>query len=175
MSGPPAHIQFFCVGEVRGCLIVILGESPRLATGSSWPITSFTSDGKCYRDCGFGEFTEFYDWLRNSRDEVIGVRFNLCADTEFLSDYAEKRNYMLSKDLGRFKFIEIYFSETWDVDLFRSCDQGFVYDPVFRSDDGEVAIAFDTGWLSESELRGLEARESLWTEAQLRLKQPRSQ
>ena len=35
------------------------------------------------------------------------------------------------------------FSETWDVDPLRSCDQGFVYDPVFRAEDGEVAIAFD--------------------------------
>jgi len=103
---------------------------------------------------------------------VIGVRINLCdADTEFLFDYANQRKYILSKDLGSLKFIEIYFSETWDVDPLRSCDQGFVYDPIFRSDDGEIAIAFDTGWLSEAELRGLEAREPLWTEAQLSLRQ----
>jgi hypothetical protein len=169
------QIQFFCMGEVQGCLIVILGESLRLAKGSSWPVTSFTANGICYRDCGFGEFTEFYDWLRNSREEVIGVRLNLCGETEFLADYAEQRAYMLSKVVGRFKFIEIYFSATWDVDPLRSCDQGFVYDPVFRSDDGETAVAFDTGWLSKSELQGLEARESLWTEAEVCLKQPESQ
>jgi len=160
------------MGEVQGCLIVILGELPRLVKASSWPITSFTANGKCYRDCGFGDFTEFYDWLRNYHDEVIGVRINLCdADTEFLFDYANQRKYILSKDLGSFKFIEIYFSETCEVDPLRSCDQGFVYDPIFRSDDGEIAIAFDTGWLSEAELRVLEARESLWTEAQLSLRQ----
>jgi hypothetical protein len=160
------------MSEQQSCVIVILGERVKLAKGSSRSIASFTSNGKCYRDCGFGEFTEFYDWLRNSRDEVIGVRLNLCTDTGFLSDYAQRRDYMLSKDLGKFKYVEIYFSETWDVDPHRSCDQGFVYDPVFRAEDGEVAIAFDTGWLSESELRLLEGQTSLWTEAQLDLKNP---
>ena len=162
------------MSEQRSCLIIILGTEVKLAKGSSWPIASFTSNGKCYRDCGFGEFTEFYDWLRNSREEVIGIRLNLCGDTEFLADYAEQRAYMLSKVVGRFKFIEIYFSATWNVDPLRSSDQGFVYDAVFRSDDGEVAIACDTGWLSKSELQGLEARESLWTEAQVCPKQPES-
>jgi hypothetical protein len=160
------------MSERHGCLIVILGEQVKLAKGSSWPIVSFTSNGKCYRDCGFGEFTEFYDWLRNCRDEVIGVRLNLCADTEFLFGYAQRKGYMLSKDLGRFKYVEVYFSEKWDVDPLRSCDQGLVYDPVFRADDNETALAFDLGFLSGSDLRLLEGQTSLWTEAQLQLKSP---
>jgi hypothetical protein len=153
--------------EQRSCLIVILGEQVKLAKGGRWPISSFVSNGKCYRDSGFGEFTEFYDWLRNSHDEVLGVRYNLCEDTEFLFGYAQRRDYMLSKELGRWKYVEIYFSEEWDVDPLRSCDQGFVYDPVFRSDDGEIAIAFDTGWLSDSELQTLERRTSIWAEAHI--------
>lgn len=167
--------MFSVMSEDRGCVMVILGEPIKLAKGDSWPIASFTSNGKCYRDCGFGEFTEFYDWLRNARDQVIGVRLDLCADTEFLSNHAERRDYMLVKDVGTFKYLEIYFSETWDVDPLRSCDRGFVYDPVFRSDDGEIAIAFDTGWLSESELRLLEGRTSLWAEVELQLKNPPAQ
>ena len=55
----------------------------------------------------------------------------------------------------------------WDVDPLRSCDQGFVYDPVFRSDDDEIAMAFDTGWLSDSELQTLERRTSIWVEAHI--------
>lgn len=151
--------------EQRSCVIVILGD--QLAKGGAWPITRLVSNGKCYRDCGFGEFTEFYDWLRDSDDELLGVRYNLCEDTEFLFDYAQRRDYMLSKEAGHWKYLEIYFSEKWDVDPLRSSDQGFVYDPVFRSDDNEIAIAFDMGWLGKSERQSLERRTSIWAEARV--------
>ena len=146
------------------CLIVILGEQLKLAEGSRWPIASFALEDKCYRECGFGDFTEFYDWLRNSHDELLGVRYYLCRETEFLFDYAQRTDYMLSADCGTFKYVEIYFSEKRDVDPLRSCDQGFVYDPVFRSDDDQIAIAFDAGWLSETELEALDRNETVWTE-----------
>jgi len=97
---------------------------------------------------------------------MLGVRYNLCKDTEFLFEYAKQIDYLLSKELGTFRYVEIYFSERRDVDPLRSCDQGFVYDPVFRSDDDENAIAFDTGWLGESELRMLQQHTSVWTEAE---------
>jgi hypothetical protein len=154
------------MSEQRNCLIVILREQVKLANGGAWPFASFVSEGKCYQDAGFGDFTEFYDWLRNSRGEVLSVRYYLCADTEFLIGYAQEKDYMLCKDFGTFRYIEIYFSEHRDVDPLLSCDQGFVYDPVFRSDDDEIAIGFDMGWLSESELRALEEHTSVWTEAQ---------
>ena len=97
--------------EQQSCLIVLLGEQVKLAKGRPWPFASFVSNGKRYRDCGFGEFTAFYDWLRNARDEVLGVRYNLCGDTEFLFGYALRRDYMLSKEHGSWKYVEIYFSE----------------------------------------------------------------
>lgn len=153
------------MSEQRDCLIVVLADKVKLAKVNAWPIAGFVADGRCYRDCGFGEFTEFYDWLRNRGGELMGVRYNLCEDTEFLFGYAQRRDYMLSKDLGRFKYVEIYFSDKWDVDPHLSCDQGFVYDPVFRTEDDEIAIAFDTGHLTESELQRLEGQTSLWIEA----------
>ena len=152
------------MSEERSCLIVILGEQVRLAKGGAGPIQSFDSNGKCYRDCGFGEFTEFYDWLRNSRDEVLGVRYYLCSDTDFLFGYAQEIGYALCVDRGTFRYIEIYFSHQRDVDPLRSGDQDFLYDPVFRSDDGEIAIAFEMGSLSEPELLTLERFKATWTE-----------
>ena len=154
------------MSEERDCLIVILGKQAKLARGGAWPIASFVCEGKCYRDTGVGDFTEFYDWLRNSSGEVLGVRYYLCADTEFLMGYAQEKDYMLSKDCGTFKYVEVYFSGQRDADPLLSCDQGFVYDPVFRSDE-EIAIAFDTGWLSDSELQMLERHTSIWNEAQV--------
>jgi hypothetical protein len=145
-------------------LIVILSKTVKLAKRTEKATACFVSEGCCYRDCGFGDFTEFYDWLRNSRDEILGVRYYLCADTEFLIGYSQVKDYMLSRGFGTFSYVEIYFTEKRDVDPLRSCDQGFVYDPVFRSDDGEIAIAFDTGWLSESELLMLEGLTPLWTD-----------
>ena len=151
----------------RNCLIVILGGQVKLAKGGAWPIVSFACEGKCYRDSGFGDFTEFYDWLRDSRDEVLGVRYNLCPETESLFSDAQAKGYILSKEHGHFRYVEIYFSERRDVDPLRSCDQGFVYDPVFRSDDGEIAIAFEIGSLSESEMLTLERYTSVWTEVHI--------
>ena len=159
--------MFSGMGErEKHCLIVILEEQLKLAEGSDWPIAGFAAGDKNYRDCGFGDFTEFYDWLRNSHGEVLGVRYYLCGETEFLFDYAQRKDYMLSSDRGTFKYIEIYFSVMRDVDPLRSDDQGFVYDPVFRSDDGQIAIAFDMGWLSETELSQLHQNTNMiWTDA----------
>lgn len=145
-------------------LVVMLGQDLKLAKGPAQPIACFDSGGTRYRDCGFGDFTEFYDWLRSSRDEILGVRYYLCSNTEFLMGYAQAREYMLSKDFGTYSYVEVYFSGNRDVDPLRSCDQGFVYDPVFRSDDGEVAIAFDAGWLSDADLLVLEQYTALWTD-----------
>jgi hypothetical protein len=143
------------IEQEEHCLVVILEEPLKLAEASHWPIAGLVIDDKYYRDCGFGDFTEFYDWLRNSLGEVVGVRYYLAGDTEFLFEYGERKTYMVASDRGTFKYIEIYFSDIRDVDPLLSGDQGFLYDPVFRSDDGHIAIAFDMDWLSEAELAGL--------------------
>ena len=49
-----------------------------------WPLTGFVIGSKQYRDANFGQWTGFYDWLRDSKEQVLGVRYWPFEDTEFL-------------------------------------------------------------------------------------------
>lgn len=63
------------------------------------------------------------------------------------------------------RHLEIYFSHRREFDEKRSCDQEFLYDAIFRSDDGEYAIGFGMEELSESNLRSLEKAGAEWAVA----------
>jgi hypothetical protein len=133
-----------------------------LARDLQWPLKGFVSDGRSYHDAGFGDWTEFYDWLRDSEGNVLGVRYWLRADTEFLAEYSRGMSYVQATPS---RHIEIYFSEVRKADPQCSCDQDFLYDAIFCSEDGEYAIAFGTGGLSESDLRSLESLGANWVAA----------
>jgi hypothetical protein len=63
------------------------------------------------------------------------------------------------------RHIEIYFSERRGFNPQRSCDQEFLYDANFSSDNGEYAIAFGMEGLSKSDLDSLETAAVRWTNA----------
>ena len=146
----------------RKCLLVVLGPQLHLAKNLQWPLKGFLSESTHFRDSGLGDWTEFYDWLRDSAGNILGVRYWLRSDTEFLIEYAKGKEYIQSESPRQ---IEIYFSERRGADAELSCDQDFLYDAIFRSDNGDYAIAFGMGGLSESDLRSLESVEAIWTEA----------
>ena len=147
----------------RQCLLVVLLPQLALAKNLQWPLQGFVLDSRSYRDEGFGDWTEFYDWLRDPDGNVLGVRYWLRTDTEFLVDYAKGLGYVLP-DPSR--YIEIYFSERRGLDPQLSGDQDFLYDAVFRSDDGAYAIGFGMGGLSQSDMRSLQNFGSAWSEAE---------
>jgi len=159
----PEHL---CDGELGGnplgrrCLLVVLRPQITLAKNLRWPLKGFVVDGISYRDAGFGDWTEFYDWLRDGAGNILGVRYWLRSDTEFLVEYAQKLGYV---EADPARHIEIYFSERRGVDPQLSTDQDFLYDAVFRSDDGVYAIGFGIGDLSEAELEGIE---TVWADAE---------
>jgi hypothetical protein len=134
-----------------------------LAKNLRWPLSGFVLDGISYRDAGFGDWTEFYDWLRDADGNVLGVRYWLRTDTEFLVDYAKGLGYVQA-DPSR--YVEIYFSERRGFVPQLSGDQDFLYDAVFRSDDGVYAIGFGLGGLSDSDMRSLQSIEARWAEAE---------
>jgi hypothetical protein len=148
----------------RQCLLVLLRPQLALAKNLQWPLKGFVSDGKRYSDLGLGDWTEFYDWLRDSDGNVLGVRYWLRVDTEFLINYAKGMDYVQADSL---RHIEIYFSERRRTNPQLSCDQDFLYDAVFCSDDGEYAIAFGTGGMSESDLRSLGNLEAVWVDVNI--------
>lgn len=147
----------------RQCLLVVLRPQLTLAKNLHWPLSGFVLDGSSYRDAGFGDWTDFYDWLRDADGNVLGVRYWLQTDTQFLVEYAKGLGYVQADPP---RYVEIYFSERRGFVPQLSADQDFLYDAVFRSDDGVYAIGFGLGGLSESEMRSLQGIEARWAEAE---------
>jgi len=127
-----------------------------------WPLPGFVIGSKQYRDANFGQWTGFYDWLRDSKEQVLGVRYWPFEDTEFLIDFAKGLAYV-STDLSR--YIEIYFSGQRNAEPNLSSDQDFSYDAIFRSDEGEYAIGFGAEALSEADVLSFGGREVEWAVA----------
>ena len=148
--------------QARECLLVILQPQLVLAKIRPWPLSGFVCEGKHYKDAGFGEWTEFYDWLRDSDSRILGVRYWLGSETEFLADHARELSYI---QVNPSRCIEIYFSERRVVNQSLSADQDFLYDAIFRSGDGEYAIGFAIGGLNENDLSSLQSLPTRWAEA----------
>jgi hypothetical protein len=145
----------------RPCLLLILRSQLTLAKDLKRPLKSFVVGKKQYHDAGFGEWTVFYDWLRDSDGKLLGVRYWLEQDTEFLVDYTKRLGYVQAVST---RHIEIYFSERRAVDPKLSCDHAFLYDAIFRSDDGEHAIGFGVEELSDDNLRTLQDAKGEWVD-----------
>ena len=146
----------------RPCLLVILSPQLTLAKNLHWPLKGFLVNNKRYVDTAFGDFTGFYDWLRDADGNLLGVGYTPCEDTKFLVEHTEKLSYVKA---DRSPHIEIYFSEKRAIDAKRSCDQEFLYDAVFRSDDSDYALGFGIEELSETDLHRLEKAEAEWAAA----------
>jgi hypothetical protein len=126
-------------------------------------LKGFAVGSKQYRDANFGNWTGFYDWLRDSDANLLGVRYWLREDTEFLVGLTKGLSYV---EAVPSRHIEVYFSDRRGVDQGRSSDQAFLYDAIFRSDDGEYAVGFGMEELSEANLRSLQDTVTQWTEVQ---------
>lgn len=146
----------------RPCLLVILRPRLTLAKDIRWPLKGFVIGSKRYHDAAFGNWTGFYDWLRDAQGNLLGVRYTPSDQTEFLTEQLKGLAYVKS-DPSR--HLEIYFSDRREFDDTLSCDQEFLYDAVFRSDDGEYAIGFGMEELNDSNLRGLETIGAEWVVA----------
>jgi hypothetical protein len=148
--------------EANPCLLVLLRPTLALAKDIRWPVKDFVVGDRRYRDANFGEWTGFYDWLRDVEGNVLGVRYTPLEQTEFLTQELKGLAYV---KVDPPRHVEIYFSEHRAVDPKLSCDQAFLYDAIFRSDDGEYAIGFGMEELSESNLRSPEKARAEWTVA----------
>ena len=146
----------------RPCLLVVLRPNLTLAKGVEWPLKGFVIGEKQYHDANFGDWTGFYDWLRDLEGNVLGVRYTPFEETEFLTQEVGALGYVKADPP---RHLEIYFSDRREFDEKLSCDQEFLYDAIFRSDDGEYAIGFGMEELSESNLSSLEKSGAEWAVA----------
>src|SRR5947207_1211833 len=55
-------------------LFVSIRSSPQVVRASG-NVTEITCEGQKFEDSGLGDWTGFYDWLRNESGLIIGVRF----------------------------------------------------------------------------------------------------
>jgi hypothetical protein len=149
--------------EARECLLVILQPELVLAKIRPWPLFGFVCEGRYYRDSELGEWTGFYDWLRDADSNVLGVRYWLSSETEFLAGYAKDLPYV---QIVPSQAVEIYFSGQRTINQSLSCDQDFLYDGIFRSDDGTYAIGFGTGRPGEINFAGLKDSGAIWKEVE---------
>jgi hypothetical protein len=150
-------------GMTRPCMFVVLGNELTLAKELRWPLQEVTVGDTTYQDAGFGNWTDFYDWLRSSDSTLLGVRYWLRDDLRFLGESVESRDYV-KVEAGR--QIEVYFSEERQVDETLSCDQEFLYDAVFRSSDGTYAIGFGMEGLTDADIEYLTKSGVRWATAQ---------
>lgn len=131
------------------CLAVVLRRGLTLALVRDHPRQELVLDGIRYKDGGYGDWTGFYDWLRDLERRVIGVRY-WPDDTAFILDVVQGFSYAFVPE-NRF-YLEIYFSDDHDFDKEESKDQDFLYDKVFLSDAGEHVLVFDTSLLTSAEV-----------------------
>jgi hypothetical protein len=135
--------------ETNQCLVVVLRQRLTLALVTGYPNEELVVAGVSYKDAGYGDWSGFYDWLRDSEQRVLGVRY-WPDDTGFLLDTANKFSYVIVPE-SRF-YMEIYFSSNRSVNKQKSKDQDFLYDKIFSSETGEYIIVFDTSLLTNNEL-----------------------
>jgi hypothetical protein len=147
------------VPEDDPCLLIVLGRNVTLAGNMKWPLKGFIIGEKTYREANFGEWTGFYDWLRDDSENLLGIRYTPFEQTEFLTRELGQLSYVEARPP---RHLEIYFSERRIFDPGLSCDQALLYDAVFRSDDGEYAMGFGMEKLSASNLRSLEKAGLEW-------------
>ena len=135
--------------ELSRCLVVALSSGPVVVLAHECPTQSVELAGQRYHASEFGEFTGFYDWLRDGTGKVLGVRYWPFETTEFLCEALASLPYVVVA-VDR-TYVEIYFAEERDIDAERSSDQDFGTSRLFSADGGAWALALDTAALSPAE------------------------
>lgn len=143
-----------------GYLFVFLRKRLTLALTNMLPSTNFKVHGREYREAGCGPITGFYDWLRKTEGQVIGVRYNPLKETNFPTDSIAALSYDIVRDKP--PSIEIYFGADRSFDPMLSTDQDFGDNFLYVSRDGELVIAFGTHWLDRAEIASLRQTVADW-------------
>jgi hypothetical protein len=131
------------------CLLVALLPEIDLRLLAECPGEVYQAGDRLFRDQGFGDWTGFYDWLRDARGEIIGVRYWPFADTQFVTDRVRDLSY--ARVAADRSFVEIRL-RPGDPDQQGSDDQDFGNNRLLTTSAGELALSFGTGALDATEL-----------------------
>ncbi len=144
-------------GEAK-CLVVFLRPKLALAEMTAWPKDRLVAFGEIYSSVA-GEWTGFYDWLRDADHRLLGVRYWPFESTELVITRATELAYVST---NKQRYIEIFFASERHVKQEFSKDQEFLYDPVYVSPSGGCALAFSTDGLSEADYRSIAEARAEW-------------
>ena len=125
---------------------------------TSWPQDSLHAFGETYLSIA-GEWTGFYDWIRDGERRLLGVRYWPFEMTEFVIREAKDLPYVRSIDP---QYLEIFFGAERHSNAAFSKDQDFLYDPVYTSRSGACALAFSTEDLSKADYRSISSAHAEW-------------
>lgn len=106
----------------------------------------------------------FYDWLRGSGGNVVGIRYWIFDDNPVLLDknfiqlVTESLPYTVY--LNEKNCLEVIFDKTKKIIQEESDDQDFGFNAIFKSDDDRYLLAFDVANLDESQLEKISQRRS---------------
>jgi hypothetical protein len=138
------------------CVIVILDEKLEFLYFNECPTAFDDRSHNTYEAHFSDDDNGFYDFLRCSKGDIIGVRWFPHEDSILRGD---RTSYL--KELNRTNIatdcqeLEIFFSETRTIDDRRSGDQEFLKNNLFFSSHGKCAISFAIDGLSDQEKRSL--------------------
>jgi len=134
--------------DMTNALIVILAPDRPIVFAEAVG-DAFERARRSYRDTGLGDFTGFYDWLRDPAGGVIGVRYLPFEASRAVCDAVCAFPYVeVAADRSSFA---IFFSPERAFDPASSGDQAFGGNRVFVADDGTYALTFDLDSLDEAE------------------------
>lgn len=96
-----------------------------------------------FKQKDYGDFNGFYDWLRNHDNKIVGLRYFLFEDYQFIIDSFRYLDYVeteLTKQNN--SILNIYFSEKRTFIDEISNDQLFIDNYIYKSELNEYAITF---------------------------------
>ncbi len=126
--------------ESGKCLLVAFRSRLTLALVNECSGDKFQMGDRRYRDKGYGDWTGFYDWLKDSDGKILGVRYWPFREIHLpIKKLFQLPYVVVAKDRS---YIEIYFSNDHQVDAQCSDDQDFGANKVFLTDQSELAISF---------------------------------
>jgi hypothetical protein len=151
-----------------GCLLIAPGPDLSLSFAPGWPIRRLRAKGKIYeRVRHYNTLTFFYDWLRNSSGQLIGVRFyphdpRLLAKLASLR-YVTTRRYPNVPQQAVDCEVQIYFGEDRELDPTISVDQDFLYSEHFETGSGDMLFALaPNDAFTEKEWEGMRRAQVRW-------------
>jgi hypothetical protein len=140
-------------------LVVIFRPSLTLALLEALPRDGLLVDGANYRPVPKGDSAAFYDWLRDRSGRVLGVRHWPSEPNLPIQAIGQLPYVRLGHDGSS---VEVYFGDSREVDDDQSDDQAFGGSTQFVSESGDFAIAFETYFLSESEVASIREARAGW-------------